>query len=142
MAKESQKGTIFKDKTFKKTFLEEPSKILLIAREPYPLEETHYIILTKVRSSLSFWAHGILIIAGGLFLSVASKFIDSLISKQVTDIKNWELIALGLVLLIGLFLKGLSICRPDEKKKLLKKIGEHFKIAKKIKGVFINNEKR
>jgi len=140
MPQESKKGTIFKDKTFKKTFQEEPSKILLIAQEPYPLEETHYIILTKVKSSLSFWAHGILIIAGGLFLSVASRFIDSLISNQDADIKNWELIALGLALLIGLFLKGLSICRPDEKKKLLKRIGEHFKTAKKHIGVLNKNE--
>ena len=135
MVRKSIKRTIFKNETFEETVpLKDSSKVPFISNEPYLLEEKDYLILTKIKSGLSFWTYGILMCAGGLFLAVAGKYIDSLISNQPTDIKNWELITLVLTILIGFLLKLLSICCPDDRKKLLKKIAEHFKTAKKFKG--------
>lgn len=133
MVQKSTKRTIFKNETFEETVPLKDSSQVLISQEPYWLEEKDYVILTKIKSGLSFWAYGILICSFGLFLVVAGRYIDSLISKQPTDIKNWELITLGLTFLIGLLLKLLSIWCPDDRKKLLKKIGEHFKTAKKFR---------
>lgn len=140
MAQESQDRTIVKDKTFIQTYKLKDSSQILCLSPVYPLEERDFIILTKTRSGLSFLIYGILMCAGALFLSVAGKYINSLISKQATDIKSWELIAIGVALIIVVILKVISIFYPDERNKLLKMIGEHFKTAKKHIGVLNKNE--
>lgn len=140
MAQESQDRTIVKDETFIQTYTLKDSSQILCLSLVYPLEEKDYIVLTKIRSSWLFWIYGTLMCAGALFLSVAGKYIYSLISKQATDIKSWELIALGIALIIVLILKGISIFCLDDRKKLLKKIDEHFKTSKKHIGFLNKNE--
>lgn len=140
MTQESQDRAIVKDKTFLQPYKLKDSSQILCLSPVYPLEESDFIILTKTRSGWSFLMYGILMCAGALFLSVAGKYINSLISKQATDIKSWELIAIGVALVIVLILKVISIFCPDDRKKLLKKIGVHFKTVKKHVGVLIKDE--
>lgn len=140
MAQVSQDSTIVKDKTFTQTYKLKDSSQIICFSPVYPLEERDFIILTKIRSGWSILIYAILTCAGALFLTVAGKYINSLISKQATDIKSWELIAIGVALIIVLILKVISIFCQDERKKLLKIIGEHFKTDKKHIGVLNNNE--
>jgi len=140
MAQESQDRTIVKDEKFIQTYKLKDSSQILCFSPVYPLEEKDYIVLTKIRSGWLFWIYGIFMCAGALFLSVAGKYIYSLISKQATDIKSWELIAIGVALIVALILKGISILCLDDRKKLLKKIDEHFKTSKKYIGFLNKNE--
>lgn len=143
MAQESQDKAIVKNESFKQNGikLKESPKIYIVS-ESFPLDKSDYIILTKIRSVWSFWIHSILMCAITLFFIVAGKYMYILTSKQAPDIKNWELIAIGIALIFALILKAISHFCPDEKKKLIKKLNEHFETSKKQIGVLNNNEKR
>ena len=132
---------VVKDESFNNTIqLRDDTQKILISKEPYLLDETEYVILTKTRSNLSFWAYGIFMCAGGLFLNVAGKYFDSLLSNQAADIKNWELWVIVIALVTGIILKGISILFPGDRKKILKDIDQHFKTAQKYKGELRRDE--
>jgi len=136
VAQESQDKTIVKDKSFNQTGFELTDYKKILSLSPvYPLEKSDHIILTKIRSVWSFWIHSILMCAITLFLIIAGKYVYSLILNQAPDIEKWELISIGIALIFALILKVISHRCPDEKKKLIKKIDEHFKTSKKQIGV-------
>ena len=141
MAKEAQDKDTVKDESFDQTGfkLKDYSHIFCVSIA-YPLDAADFTILTKVKSAWSFSINGVLMCAGALALNVAAKYINSLITKQTPDIKNWELIAIGIGVIIPLFLKWISNRWPDEKKRLIKKIDNHFKTSKKHIGVLNKNE--
>lgn len=132
---------VVKDESFNNTIqLIDDTQKIFIFKEPYLLDETDYVILTKTRNNLSFLADGIFMCTGGLFLNVAGKYIDSLLSNQVANIKNWELWAIVIALVTGIILKSISIIFPGDRKKILKDINQHFKTAQKYKGELRRDE--
>jgi len=142
MAQESQDKTIIKGKRFIQTYRpEDPSQIICLS-PLYLLDEKDYMILTKIKNSLSFWAYGIAMLGVGLLIPVISKYIHSLISDQASDIKSWEFIAVVIAFVSAIILKVVSCFYPDERKKLKKKIDKHFETSERKIGLLNSNEKR
>lgn len=92
--------------------------------------EADFLRLTGNGSTFASWSLNILFATIGYAMSITPKYISSLTGRQ-ENVSQSEWITLGICTAITLVLFGLSKIIPNEKKKLLEKMSQHFKSAPK-----------
>lgn len=98
---------------------------IAIPREPFLLERYYYDKLIKGDSHLLTLANTILGAVIGLFINMLAKFIGSQIDNNIIFDK-WEVYAFITALVLMLILYLINYFVPNERRRIIKKINEHF----------------
>ena len=91
----------------------------------YPLTGRDYEHLKNGKPVTYNWANSILLTTIGLGLSILGKFISQK-SDPTVIIYNGEWIALSIGLIASIILYLIGLALPNDKKKIMKKLKEHF----------------
>ena len=91
----------------------------------YPLTGRDYEQLKNGKPLTFIWANSILLTSFGIGLNLFGKFISQKTDPTVTIYKGeWIALAIGIFISVILYIVGL--CFPNDRKKLMKKLKEHF----------------
>lgn len=108
---------------------------ILILQPAFPLDENTFNKLKNGASGCKDWAQKVLFMSIGWAFKIISALIVFLIAykttqsdeKIVLDIKLWEIVSVGLALLVCLILYIIGHFVKNEKDKLVASIDSHFK---------------
>jgi len=97
----------------------------------YPLNGRDYEHLKNGKPVTFNWANSILLTSIGISLTLLGKYISQQADPSVVVYKGeWIALAIGIILAIVLYLVGLFL--PNDRKKIMKKLQEHFDNSPKI----------
>lgn len=98
---------------------------IAIPREPFLLERYHFAKLIKGDSFFLGLANTILGAVIGLFINMLAKLIGSKIDDKIT-FDSWEVYAFLIALVLMIICYGVYYLVPNERRRLITKIKEHF----------------
>lgn len=90
--------------------------------------EADYLRIKNGKPAILNWAHTIFLTTIGLGLLIFGKFISTKLGYPATILLG-EWIACGAGILLSIILYLIGIAMPNEQKKVMKKMEEHFKKA-------------
>jgi hypothetical protein len=111
--------------TFDKPY-EAADGLACVIQSPFHLTEADYLVLRGRPGQLSTWASGLLAGSAGQAISLAVKWLATLVKNEEFTAPKTELGVLGLTLAIGMLLVAINFL-VDERRALMKKVGDHFK---------------
>lgn len=88
----------------------------------------------KSKPALQNWSHNIFLTAVGIGLLIIGKYLSKKYGYSA-EILIGEWIACGVGLILSLILYGLGLILPNEKKRVMKQIAEHFSKAPRTKHI-------
>ena len=132
-----------KEQTFDQVgFTESDSFGIYPSRKAFELSYDDYLILTKTKSRLSDWSNNLFICGVTLLIFVLAKYLANIVFIQSVQIYNWEIIATGIAIGCAILLKGANCIWPDEKKRLLKNMNNHFRTTPKHRFIKKNERRK
>ena len=91
----------------------------------YPLTGRDYEHLKNGKPITFNWANSILLTSVGIALTILGKYISQKTDQSVVIYKGeWIALGVGILISVALYLVGLLI--PNDRKRLMKKLKEHF----------------
>ena len=108
---------------------------ILLLKPTYLLDETSFNKLVKGSTGCKDWAQKVLFMSIGWVFKIASALIVFLIAYHASktnekielEIKSWEIVSVGLALLVCLILYVVGYFMKNERDKLIDSIDSHFK---------------
>lgn len=103
-------------------------------QENFQLCEADFLRLTNDGTPLSTWSANILFASIGFGMSILPKWFSELAEKsEKVSQAEWATLAAGLAVSLLLFIAGKLM--PNEKKKLINSMSEHFRSAPKSRQI-------
>jgi len=105
----------------------------------YPLTAVDYVHIKNGKPITFIWANSILLATIGFGLNLLGKGASEIAGvQQEIYIGEWVALGVGFIVSILLYLIGLAL--PNDRKKIMKKIQEHFKNSPKQRQVVKGEE--
>jgi len=93
----------------------------------FALCEADYVRLTTRGSKLFDAGVAVLLISLGFGIPIAAKLVSAWWSHTAAEVEGWQYWALAIGLIIALALAAIDRLLPNERRKLLREMKEHFK---------------
>lgn len=131
--KDIVQGQVFKETITLETDSTNP--IIGSLQADFGLCEADYLRIKNGYPKTLIWAHSILLANAGLGISILGKYIDRILNGSNTPILAWEKYGFISALIVSFFLYLLGIFLPNEKKKVMKDIKNHFEYSPRTKHI-------
>ncbi|GAB3370046.1 hypothetical protein NCG89_09220 [Spongiibacter taiwanensis] len=109
-------------------------------QEDYHLTGRDYEHLKNGKPVTFNWANSILLTSIGIGLTLLGKYISQQTNPSVVIYKG-EWIGLGIGIAISIILYVIGLCLPDDRKKLMRKLKDHFDNSPKMRQMMKEGEK-
>lgn len=126
-------GQVFKETLDVETDRTEPTIGTLQA--DFGLCEADFLRIKNGYPKIVITAHSILLVAFGLGISILAKYIDKIVNNSKILIFPWETYGCIIALIISGFLYGIGFFLPNEKKKVMKDIENHFESSPRTRHI-------
>jgi hypothetical protein len=104
-------------------------------QEDFGLCEADFLRLKNGDPKPLLWASAVFWAAVGLGLAVLGKYLDKLLTNPATKIENWEIYGTAVAFLVAALLYLIGQLLPNERKKVMKDIENHFSKAPRTRHI-------
>ena len=101
-----------------------------VAVKPYDLTRFEYSFLTRNFTG-DFWCNIVAGATGGILITVIAKAVTALLDKKSPELETWEIVAIGIGVIVYVCFKFFLKSEDDKKKsELVEVIDKHFQTSK------------